>query len=70
MKTRIELLRDIVQNGAKKIRVDGKKVLVDAFTASAMVQIHDALNEENRAKYLALPWPHFVTVTWKLAGAK
>jgi len=68
MKTRIEMLRGIVAGSqAQKIRVDGKKVYVDLFTASAMVQIYDALNEENRAKYVGLPWPTFVDVTWKLA---
>lgn len=68
MTTRIELLRDVVANGAQRIRINGRKVWVDAFTASACVQIHDALSETNRAKYIALPWPRFVDVTWKLVN--
>jgi hypothetical protein len=39
---------------------------LDAFTASAIVSVHDALNEQNRSKYLALPLPKLITVTWKL----
>lgn len=71
--TRIELLRAIVaQRQAAKISmvIDGKsrKVLVDLFTASAMVKVYDALNEANRAKFIALDWPRFVSVTWKLVA--
>ena len=69
MKTRIEMLRDIVQGcQAQRIRVDGRKVYVDLFSASAMVKVYDALNEANRAKYIGLSWPVFVDVTWKLVG--
>lgn len=70
MMTRIEILRDVLKNGYRKIKVDGKRVTLDAFTASAMVQIYDRLTEENQAKYIALPWPKFLSVTWKLVGSK
>lgn len=64
--TRIELLRQIVdEHQAQRIRIDGRKVYVDAFTASAVVQVYDALNETNRAKFIVLPWPKMVAVTWK-----
>jgi len=39
---------------------------LDAFTASAIVAVHDALNEANRQKYVALPLPKLISVTWKL----
>jgi hypothetical protein len=39
---------------------------MDAFTASAIVNVYKALNETNRAKYAALPLPKLITVTWKL----
>jgi hypothetical protein len=31
------------------------------------VQIYDALNEANRAKFISLPWQRMVKVGWKLA---
>jgi hypothetical protein len=66
--TRIELIRQIVSgHQAQKIRIDGQKVYVDAFTASMLVQIHDALTPENQAKFMALSWQRMVTVGWKLA---
>jgi hypothetical protein len=66
--TRIELLRDVAKNGARKIKLDGRPGLVylDSFTASAMLAVHNALNEGNRATFLALPWRKAVAVTWKL----
>lgn len=39
---------------------------MDAFTASAIVAVYEGLNEQNRLKYLALPLPKLVNVTWKL----
>ena len=33
---------------------DGRVLSVDLFSASAIVQVYDALNEENRAKFAAL----------------
>lgn len=69
--SRMELLRDVVENGAKRIRIDGRKVYVDHFTASMLVQVHDALNEANRAKFVALPLVRMVDVGWKLTkGSK
>lgn len=68
MMTRIDMLRAIVRDcQAQRIRINGRKVYVDLFTASAVVQIYDALNEANRAKFVALPWPQMIAVTWKLA---
>ncbi len=39
---------------------------MDAFTASAICAVYDALNEANRPKYAALPLPKLISVTWKL----
>jgi hypothetical protein len=65
--TRIELLRQIKSEWqAQKIRIDGKKVYVDATTASMLVSIYDALNETNREKFISLPWPKMVKVGWSL----
>lgn len=43
----IQTCRDIVEHHQADV-IDG--VLMDAFTASAIVQIHDALNDEHKAK--------------------
>ena len=67
--TRLEMLRQIKNDWqARKIRFDGEKGYDDATTASACIAVHDALNETNREKYLALPWSKFVAVTWKLVA--
>jgi anti-anti-sigma regulatory factor len=66
MMTRIELLRKIVaEHQAQRIRIDGRKVYVDAFTASMLVQVYDALNETNRARFIALPFITMVNIGWK-----
>lgn len=51
--------------GAPRYRGNG--VLLDSFTASMLVQIHDALNEANRAKFDGLSITKAVSVGWKLA---
>lgn len=65
--SRLELLRDILANGARKISIDGKKVYVDTFTASMLVQIYERLNEENKTAFIALPWLKMVSIGWKVA---
>lgn len=45
--------------------VDG--VLLDLFSASTMVQIHDALAPANAAKFAAMPIERAVEVAFKLA---
>ena len=49
---RISALREIVQLGAFA-KVDG--VMVDLFSASAIVKVYDALGDENKAKFSSLP---------------
>jgi hypothetical protein len=41
-------------------------VLLDAFTASLMVQVHDALSPENAAKFAAMPLMKAHTITMKI----
>jgi hypothetical protein len=40
--------------------------LVDLFSASVMVKVHDALNEENRARFMSLPICKMAKVAFKL----
>jgi hypothetical protein len=41
-------------------------VALDTFSASAIVQVHDALNETNRAKYAAMGVVKMAHVAFKL----
>ncbi len=43
-------------------------MVLDAFTASMLVQIHDALGPANQAKFAAMPLTKAVEVGWKLAN--
>lgn len=45
---------------------EGSLVVVDAFTASAVVKVYDALSDANRTKFVGLGLLHMVDVTWKL----
>lgn len=47
---RVAALRNILKEGQCKV-VEGK--LVDTFSASAFIQVYDAVNEENKAKLLS-----------------
>lgn len=40
--------------------------MVDLFSASAIVKVHDALNEANRAKFLALPIARMASISFQL----
>lgn len=47
----------------------GKKkgwVYLDGFTSSAVVQIHNALNDTNKIKFESLPAMKAIDVTWRL----
>ncbi len=72
---RLALLKDVQTNRYRKISVQlsngkNRKVLLDGFTANAALKVHDALSAEYQQKYLALPWPRFIDVTWKLFSSK
>lgn len=61
--TRIEKLRWIVEHH-QAARVDG--CFVDAMTARACVEVYEALNEENRAKFAAMTMRKMGLLAWKL----
>lgn len=61
----IDRLRKIVAD-KQASRVDG--VLVDLFSASVVVQVHDAVNEANRAKLSAMPVRKMVSVCFQVAS--
>jgi hypothetical protein len=66
----IELARDVLENGAKKVKdpVTGKSHLLDAFSASAIVQIYEKLSAANQKKMVSMPLPKIVSVVFKLVN--
>jgi hypothetical protein len=48
-----------------KAEEDGA-IILDAYTASMLCQVHDALNAENQAKFAGLSLLRAVNVGWKL----
>lgn len=61
--TRIEKCRAILAS-SQSSKVEGLRV--DLMTASAIVGVHDKLNEANREKFLTLPIRKMAEVSWKL----
>lgn len=59
----IDRVRDVVTSKACA-RVDG--LLLDLTTAHAIVAVHDALNEKNRATFAAMPLRKMARVALKL----
>ena len=57
------LLRRIVDE-KQAARVEG--LLVDLFTASAIVSILDGLNPTNRERYLSLPIENMANIAFKM----
>jgi hypothetical protein len=60
---KINAFRRIVERGQYET-VGGQKV--DLFSASVIVKVHDALNEEHRAKLLSLPVNKIAILCYKL----
>jgi hypothetical protein len=55
--------RSIVDRG-QYAKVNG--LMVDLFSASAIVKVHDALNDTNREKFLRLPVHKMAAVCFKV----
>jgi hypothetical protein len=61
---RIAACRDIVAR-SQYAKIDG--IMVDLFSASAILAVHDGLTREDlRAKYLAMPIARMAHVAFKL----
>ena len=60
---RVEACRTIVSEKAFA-KVDG--VVVDQFTASAVVAVYDGLNEKNRETFVGFPISKMASVAFKL----
>ena len=61
--TPVEVARRIVQNGQHE---KYKGMMLDTFTASAIVKVYDAVNDSNKKKLDSLKLPKLVNVVWKL----
>jgi len=61
----IASLRKIVKDH-QHATVQGVKV--DAYSASAAIQIYDALNPDNQRKLAAMPIKVMLDVVWRLVG--
>lgn len=50
----ITQLRDVVKNGYKTLKdpLTGKKMKVDSYSASAIVQVYDAINQSNKDMFV------------------
>ena len=44
--------------------------LLDHFTASAIVQVYEALNPFNQERYINLPLQRLISITWSCVGRK
>jgi hypothetical protein len=60
---KLAALRRIVEH-CQYAKIDG--CMVDLFTASAIVKVHDALNETNRARFLSAPVQKMAHVAFQL----
>jgi hypothetical protein len=62
---RIAKFREIVQQH-QHAKIDG--VGIDAFSASAVVQVYDQLSKPNQEKFASFPAPKMTEMAWKLIG--
>jgi hypothetical protein len=65
----IQTARRIVKNQQfEKIKdpVSGKRMALDMFSASAIVQVYDKLSEKNRQHMIKQPLPKIIDIVFKL----
>ncbi|HUU93200.1 MAG TPA: hypothetical protein VM238_18555 [Phycisphaerae bacterium] len=60
---RMAAIRAVVEH-KQYAKIDG--CMIDLFTASAIVAVHDRLNEQNRAKFANMPAPKMGLLAFKL----
>jgi hypothetical protein len=57
---------DDTVHGEKLVAKNDDGVLLDGTTANLLVQVHDALGEEARAKFLSMDVVRAADISWKL----
>jgi hypothetical protein len=60
---RINAVRQIVTN-SQYAKIDG--IMLDLFSASAIIKVYDAINEANQIKYRSLPVYKMADIAFKL----
>lgn len=60
---RINAIRDVVER-KQYAKIDG--VMVDGFSASAIIQVYDAINDENKEKFRNLSVGKMAEIAFKL----
>ena len=60
---RIKAVRQIVES-CQYAKVDG--IMLDLYSASAILKVYDAINEANQAKYRALPVYRMADIAFKV----
>ena len=61
---RIAAIRKIVEEH-QYAKIDG--VMVDGFTASGIIQLYDAISDDNKAKYRNLHVARMADIMWKVS---
>ena len=64
---RIAAFRDIVTN-KQYAKIDG--TMIDLFTASLVVQVYDALNDENKQKLMTFPAARVSAICYQITKKK
>ena len=54
--------RDILKNGYQKVN----EVMIDSFSASAIIAVYDALSEASRDKFVSMPVVKAAEIAFKL----
>ena len=60
---RIAAIRSVVAKG-QYAKIDG--IMLDLFSASAIIKIYNAINPENQAKYREMPVSKMASIAFKL----
>ena len=63
----IAQIRDVLKNGITNIKdpVSGKKMKVDSYSASAIIQVYDKINRANKKKFEILSLPKMAKLAMK-----
>jgi hypothetical protein len=69
--TNVDFCRRLITAGNFGAWDDGQgEMLVDTFSASALVAVHDSISESLRPKLLGMPMLKAITVSFKLMNKK
>lgn len=65
---KLEILQRIVDNHqCEKVRINGRKVLIDGTSAAITLKVYNSVNEANKAKMLAMELDKMILIAIKAA---